>query len=84
MKTSIRKHVAAVFAISAIFAVFASISQFAKTIVTALIKSRLVYCNSLLYNTANKDIAKLQHVQNYLARVVMRSPRFSRSVPLLK
>ena len=56
----------------------------AKTIVTALVSSRLDYCNSLLYNTANKDIAKLQRVQNCLARVVTRSPRFSRSVPLLK
>ena len=84
MKTSIRKHVAAVFAISANFAIFASISQFAQTIATALVSCRLNYCNSLLYNTANKDIAKLQHVQNYLARVVMRSHNFSHSVPLLK
>ena len=43
-----------------------------------------VYCNSLLYNTANKDIAKCQRVQFILARVFTRSPRFSRSVPLLK
>ena len=56
----------------------------AKTIATALVSSRLDYCNSLLYNTANKDIAKLQRVQHCLARVVTRSPRFSRSVPLLK
>ena len=56
----------------------------AKTIATALISSRLDYCNSLLYNTTNKEIAKLQHVQNGLARVVMRSPCFSRSVLHLK
>ena len=56
----------------------------AKTIATALVSSRLDYCNSLLYNTANKDIAKLQRVQNWLARVVPRSPNFSRSVLLLK
>ena len=62
---------------------FISISV-AKTIITALISSRLDYCNSLLYNTANKDIAKLQRVQNCFAWVVMRSPSFSRSVPLLK
>ena len=48
----------------------------AKTIATALVSSRLDYCNSLLYNTANKDIARLQRVQNCLARVVTRSPRF--------
>ena len=34
----------------------------AKTIATALVNSRLNYCNSLLYNTANKDIAKLQRI----------------------
>ena len=56
----------------------------AKTIATALVSSRLDYCNFLLYNTANNDIAKLQHVQNCLARVVTRSLRSSRSVPLLK
>ena len=40
----------------------------AKSIATALVSSRLDYCNSLLYNTANKDIATLQNVRNYLAR----------------
>ena len=56
----------------------------AKTIATALVSSRRDYCNSLLRNIASRDIAKLQRVQNCLARVVTRYPRFSRSVPLLK
>jgi len=56
----------------------------AKTIATALITSRLDYCNSLLYNIASKDILELQGVRNCLPRVVTRSPRFSHSVPLLK
>ena len=51
---------------------------------TALVSSRLDYCNSLYHNIDLKDILKLQHVQNCLARVVTRSPRFSHSVPLLK
>ena len=55
----------------------------AKTIATALVSSRLDYCNSLIYNTANKHIAKRQRVQNCIARVVTRS-RFSCSVLLLK
>ena len=62
---------------------FVSLSV-AKTIATALVSSRLDYCNSLIYNFANKDIATLQRVQNCLARIVTRSPRFFRSVPLLK
>ena len=38
----------------------------AKTIATALVSSRPDYCNSHLYNAANKDIAKLLRVQNVL------------------
>ena len=53
-------------------------------IARGLVSSKLDYCNFLLYNTANKDVAKLQRVQIILARVVMRSPRYSHSAPLLK
>ena len=56
----------------------------AKTISNALISSRLDYCNSLLNNIAKQDLSKLQRVQNCLARVVLRAPRFSPSLPLLK
>ena len=58
----------------------------AKTIskTKALISSRLDYCNSLLNNIAKRDLAKLQRVQNCLARVVLRAPRFSPSLPPLK
>ena len=79
------KRAVAVFIISVIFAVFANMSlSVAKTIATPLVSSILDYCNSLLHNIAIKDITKLQRVQNCLARVVTRSPRFSRSVSLLK
>ena len=60
------------------------IPSVAKTTTTALVSSRLDYCNSLLYNTANKDISKLQRLQIFLATVFTRSPRFSRLVLLLK
>ena len=56
----------------------------AKAMSTALISSRLDYCNLLLNNIAKRDLAKLQRVQNFLARVVPRAPRFSPSLPLLK
>ena len=52
----------------------------AKTISTALISSRLDYCNSLLNNIAKRDLAKLQQVQNCLAHVVLRVPWFSPSL----
>ena len=56
----------------------------AKTISNSLISSRLDYCNSLINNIAKQDLSKLQRVQNCLARVVLREPRFSPSLPLLK
>ena len=56
----------------------------AKQIAVALVSSKLDYCNSLFRNMPEKDIARLQRVQNCLARVVTKAPRFSRSVPILK
>ena len=56
----------------------------AKTIATALVSSRLDYCNSLYRNIAFKGILILQCVQNCLTRVITRFPRFSHSVPLLR
>ena len=56
----------------------------AKTVSVALINSRLDYYTSLLNNTANKDLSKLQRVQNCLSRVVFKAPRFSPSLPLFK
>ena len=55
-----------------------------KSISNALISSRLDYCNSLINNIAKQDLSKLQRVQNCLARVILRAPRFSPSLPLLK
>ena len=56
----------------------------AKQIAVAPVTSKLDYCNSLLHEIPAKDLQKLQHVQNCLARVVTKAPRFSRSIPLLK
>ena len=44
----------------------------------------LEYCNSLLNNIVKQDLSKLQRVHNCLARVVLRAPRFSPSLPLFK
>ena len=55
----------------------------AKSVACALVTSHLDYCNSLLYNLPNRDIERLQRVQNCLARLVCEASRFSRSKPLL-
>ena len=46
--------------------------------------SRFDYCNSVLSGIAETDLTKLQRVLNRLARVVTKSPSFTRSVPLLR
>ena len=56
----------------------------AKLLANALVSRRLDYCNSLLSGIAETDLTKLQHVLNRLARVVTKSPPFTRSVPLLR
>ena len=53
-------------------------------IAVALVSSKLDYCNSLFYNIPEKDIGRLQRVQNCFARVVTKAPRFRRSTPILK
>ena len=56
----------------------------AKLLATALVSSRLDYCNSLLSGIAETDLTKLQRILNRLAHVVTKSPPFTRSVPLLR
>ena len=56
----------------------------AKLLANALMSSPLDYCNSFLFGFADTDLAKLQCVQNWLARVVTKSLPFGRSVPLLR
>ena len=59
------KLVVAVFITFVTFVVFAGImsSAVAKTISSALVSSRLDYCNSRYHNIALNDILKLQRVQ---------------------
>ena len=55
-----------------------------KLLAAALVSSRLDYCNSLLYGIADIDLTRLHRVQNQLARLVTKSPPFTRSIPLLR
>ena len=45
-----------------------------KLLATAVVSSRLDYCNSLLYGIADIDITMLQRVQNQLASLVAKPP----------
>ena len=48
----------------------------------SIVTSKLDYCNSLLHEVSVEDLQTLQRVQNCLAMVVTKAPRFSRSIPL--
>ena len=54
-----------------------------KTIAAAIVGSRLDYCNSLLAGTSLSNSARLQLVQNTLARVVTEKSCFCRITPVL-
>ena len=55
----------------------------AATLACSIVASRLDYCNSVLNGVSNANIAKLQVVQNNLARAVCRARRRSSSSALL-
>ena len=46
----------------------------AKTIASSLVGSRLDYANATQIGTPSKNINRLQHIQNTLARIVMKVP----------
>ena len=50
---------------------------------TAIVGSRLDYCNSLLAGTSVSNLSRLQLVQNNLARVVAQKYRFDHITPVL-
>ena len=56
----------------------------ANTVACSIVSSRLDYCNSLLYGTSGKNLAKLQRVQNTLARVVTGAVRRDHITPVLQ
>ena len=55
----------------------------AKTVPTAIVGSRLDYCNSLLAGTSVSNLSRLQLVQNTLARVVAQKSRFDHITPVV-
>ena len=50
---------------------------------SSVVGARLDYCNAVLYGTSEANIAKLQRVQNALARIVKRTSRYDHIMPVL-
>ena len=55
-----------------------------KTIATSLVHSKLDYCNSLYLNLPAYQLARLQCIQNSLARVVCKIPKHHHITPSLR
>ena len=54
------------------------------TLANALVSSRIDYCNSLLNSVSAAELNRLQRVQNSLARIVFKKPRYCQTTPLRK
>jgi len=59
-------------------------SKTASLIATSFVHSKLDYYNSLYYNLPKSQLNRFQHIQNSLARAVVRAPKFSHTTPILK
>ena len=59
-------------------------STTATTLATALVQSRLDYCNFLYHGLPITQIKRLQHIQNGLALAVTRTPKHSHISPVLQ
>ena len=55
-----------------------------KSLVHAFVTSRIDYCNSLLCGCNQSLIHRLQLIQNYAARLIVRIPKYSHMTPVLK
>lgn len=55
-----------------------------KSLVQALVISRIDYCNGLLYGLPKQTLGKLQRVQNAAARVITRTCRRDHMTPVLR
>ena len=52
-----------------------------KLLVHAFVTLRLDYCNSVLYGCKQSVLKRLQLLQNYFARLVYKTPKFSHITP---
>ena len=54
------------------------------TIINTLVFSKMFYCSSVWSNTAEKNLKKLQTVQNFAARIVTGTRKYEHITPVLK
>ena len=54
------------------------------TIINLLVFSKLFYCSSMWASTTKKNIARLQKVQNFAARIVTGARKYHHITPILK
>ena len=54
------------------------------TIINSLAFSKLFYCSSMWSSTTKKNIARLQKVQNFAARIVTGARKYEHITPMLK
>ena len=54
------------------------------TIINSLVFSKLFYCSSMWASTTKKNIARLQKVQNFAARIVTGARKYDHITPILK
>ena len=54
------------------------------TVIHALVFSKMYYCSNVWANTTNKNVRKLQAVQNFPCRIVSGAKKYDHVTPLLK
>ena len=54
------------------------------TVIHALVFSKMYYCSNVWANTTNKNVRKLQAVQNFACRIVSGARKYDHITPLLK
>ena len=54
------------------------------TVIHALVFSKMYYCSNVWANTTNKNVRKLQAVQNFACRIVSGAKKYDHVTPLLK
>ena len=54
------------------------------TVIHALVFSKMYYCSNVWANTTNKNVRKLQAVQNFACRIVSGAKKYDHVTPILK